>query len=361
MIQSLVIYHGDFGKIVGGGEAYMGQLFKFFDGKLNLYLLPAENVRKIDLPAYLKKNYGIRLAHAIRPGSILTKGLFINGQMNMLLSLHKYSLHIVHFPEVEIFRFRRNIYRMFLFFVRRIFYQGAYSYYLCNSKFSADYFKKYFKRVPNDKIKVLFPPVQLFSYNPKLEKKRQIAVCSRIHKPKRIDILIETFNKYFADQDIKLVVIGSVNSRNNEKYLEQLRSIAARGVEFNINPERSRIESIYKESLLFWHAKGYEEPNPAGFEHFGITTVEAMSAGAIPIVINRGGQMEIVDQGINGYKWDTPEELARYTNNVFSLSKKDRLKMAQNAAEKSLVYGIESFKKNFEAVLTDWKELTIKH
>jgi len=37
-------------------------------------------------------------------------------------------------------------------------------------------------------------------------------------------------------------------------------------------------------------------------EHFGITTVEAMAAGCVPLVYDSGGQAEIVSSGYNGYR-----------------------------------------------------------
>ena len=48
-------------------------------------------------------------------------------------------------------------------------------------------------------------------------------------------------------------------------------------------------------------------------EHFGITTVEAMAAGCVPVVVARGGQTELVTHGVDGYLWQTPDELDAYT------------------------------------------------
>ena len=52
---------------------------------------------------------------------------------------------------------------------------------------------------------------------------------------------------------------------------------------------------------------------PAKQEHFGITTVEAMSAGAVPVVYGSGGQKEIVTHGDDGLCWDETAELASQT------------------------------------------------
>jgi glycosyltransferase involved in cell wall biosynthesis len=44
-----------------------------------------------------------------------------------------------------------------------------------------------------------------------------------------------------------------------------------------------------------------------------MSTVEAMSAGCIPVVVNRGGQKEIVSHGKSGYLWNTLDELLEHT------------------------------------------------
>ncbi|MEI6256489.1 MAG: glycosyltransferase [Planctomycetota bacterium] len=53
--------------------------------------------------------------------------------------------------------------------------------------------------------------------------------------------------------------------------------------------------------------------NPSSQEHFGQTTVEALSAGVVPVVIDTGGQRETVEPGRNGFRWNTLEELATQT------------------------------------------------
>jgi glycosyltransferase involved in cell wall biosynthesis len=61
----------------------------------------------------------------------------------------------------------------------------------------------------------------------------------------------------------------------------------------------------------FWHGAGYARPSdhPEDAEHFGISIVEAMSRGAVPLVYADGGPLEYVDAQ-NGATWSTPAELA---------------------------------------------------
>ena len=82
------------------------------------------------------------------------------------------------------------------------------------------------------------------------------------------------------------------------------------------NIDRAELKRLYETSKIFWHATGWgenEEKTPQQAEHFGISTVEAMAAGCVPIVINKGAQPEIVQHGESGFVWNTPQELESYT------------------------------------------------
>ncbi len=75
----------------------------------------------------------------------------------------------------------------------------------------------------------------------------------------------------------------------------------------------------YQQAALFWHAAGWgenERAQPEKFEHFGITTCEAMSAGCIPVVIAKAGQLEIVEHGRSGFLFHTSGELASITRRL---------------------------------------------
>ena len=62
-----------------------------------------------------------------------------------------------------------------------------------------------------------------------------------------------------------------------------------------------------------------------------MSTVEAMSAGCVPIVINAAGQKETVTKEC-GFRWNTPDELVRYTEDIAKDS--NRLKQMSQAAKK---------------------------
>jgi len=48
-------------------------------------------------------------------------------------------------------------------------------------------------------------------------------------------------------------------------------------------------------------------------EHFGMSTVEAMQNGCLPIVFDGGGQREIVENGTSGFRFASAGEMRAQT------------------------------------------------
>jgi L-malate glycosyltransferase len=112
--------------------------------------------------------------------------------------------------------------------------------------------------------------------------------------------------------------VGGLNdSPQDIAYFEEVRAMAQPGaIEVRSNIGRDHLQSLYSRAAIFWHAAGFGDDHsaqPELAEHFGLTTVEAMAAGCVPVVINKGGQPEIVEHGVSGFVWDTLEELKQHT------------------------------------------------
>lgn len=178
---------------------------------------------------------------------------------------------------------------------------------VCNSKFT--------KRFIDQKYKVesivLYPPVDTEKFF--LDKKENIILSiGRFEPTKKQDVMIEVF-KRMVDEDLKdwqFVLIGS--STEGNKFLEKIKKkIGDYPVKLLVNAHFEDIQKYCAIAKIFWHAKGYgveESKEPWLVEHFGITPVEAMSAGCVPVVYNAGGLKEIVRRG-EGERWNTLDEL----------------------------------------------------
>lgn len=143
---------------------------------------------------------------------------------------------------------------------------------------------------------------------------------------------------------------GLGNTPEHQKFFGDLTRLAdENGVKLFPNVTRENLKAMYEEAAIFWHAAGYgenEEARPIFVEHFGITTVEAMAAGCVPVVIKKGGQREIVEHGVSGFLWNTLEELKNYTAELVA-DDALRFRMAEAARARSRLFSRESFVRNF--------------
>ncbi len=161
-------------------------------------------------------------------------------------------------------------------------------------------------------------------------KERVILSVGRIFKglynDKRYDVLISTFKQFYSrlpNTTWQYRIVGSCGSDEaSQDYFEELRN-SARGlpIYFDINTSYEDLKRHYNEATIFWHAAGFgvdETRSPQHAEHFGMSTLEAMSARCVPAVINRGGQKEIVSDGDSGYLCNSIDELVERSINLIS-------------------------------------------
>ena len=224
---------------------------------------------------------------------------------------------------------------------------------ICNSQFTA----KFQKKISNQKVLVLYPPVDVDKFDSHQTKENIILSVGRfdnILNAKKQDVLIDAFRSLVVREKIdnwKLVLIGgSLLEPKNNSYLQYLEKKATNlPVEFIVNPPFNILREQYSKSKIYWHAAGYdvdENIHPENTEHFGITVVEAMASGLVPVVISKGGIPEIVDNGVNGFLWQTTDELILKTLNL--IKNPDTLKLM---SQQSLINCQQFSKDNFEKKL----------
>lgn len=175
---------------------------------------------------------------------------------------------------------------------------------------------------------VLYPAIDDFAQG--TTKENAIVSVGRffrgLYNDKRYDFLIEAFKKLrerLPHTSWTYHLVGSCGSDiKSQHHLEGLRAAATgHPIYFHVNSTYEDVRRHYNQAEIFWHAAGQgvdEKRHPERTEHFGMSTVEAMSAGCVPVVVNKGGQKEIVSHGKSGYLWNTLDELLEYTASLIN-------------------------------------------
>ena len=137
-------------------------------------------------------------------------------------------------------------------------------------------------------------------------------------------------------------------------YLARVRAEAeGLPVHFHLDAPRAELTQLYSRSSIYWHATGLgesERRRPEHLEHFGISTVEAMGAGAVPIVMGKGGQAEIVQENVNGYRFRSLDELVSRTRLV-AQDPQLRLRLARAATQRAAEFSTERFAERVRALV----------
>ncbi|MFH0864210.1 MAG: glycosyltransferase family 4 protein [Candidatus Gottesmanbacteria bacterium] len=189
---------------------------------------------------------------------------------------------------------------------------------ICNSLFT----KKFIDITYGVDSLVIYPPVNTINY-PELSKKNLILNVGRFtsyHECKKQQVMIDIF-KTMVDQGLKkwdFYLAGGLLDADKPYFQKLKEQINGYPIKLFPNIPLTDLRSLYSQARIYWHANGFgedEQVNPELFEHFGISAVEAMAAGAVPFLYDGGGHKEIINKEC-GFLWRNKEELIVQTNSV---------------------------------------------
>lgn len=290
---------------LGGGERYTIAFAKVLSSKG--YRVDVE-WRDKDIKKKLEGRFGLELDEInfvddIKRGDGYDLCFWLSDGSIPILRARRNFLHF-QFPFKDV-NGKSLMNRMKLFRVEKI---------ICNSYFTKSFIDKEYGV---DGL-VIYPPVDVSRL--KAKRKENIILFvgrfSQLEQAKNQHILVEAFKKLIDKgyRDWKLVMAGGVEV-GATSYLKKLeKKIKDLPVEILRSPDFKTLQEIYGRAKIFWSAVGFgadEEKEPKKLEHFGITAVEAMAAGCVPVIFSGGGHKEIVAEGENGFLWKDKKELLK--------------------------------------------------
>lgn len=204
---------------------------------------------------------------------------------------------------------------------------------------------------------VIYPPIDTKAYSPgnKTDTILFVSRFSNLTQQKGHKILIETFLRLAPQvKNWKLILAGGVGVGTSDTNMAELENlIGGQPIEIITNPSHDQLKKLYSQAKIYCSPSGYgvdENSEPIRVEHFGITVVEAMASGCVPVIFNGGGHKEIVDNTIDGYLWNTLPELEAI---LLMLATNDAKlgSMTLAAREKSGMFDTANFNSQFDQLI----------
>lgn len=199
-----------------------------------------------------------------------------------------------------------------------------------DSNFVGSRIKKYYRR----DFTTIYPGTRINEYPITEMPDDYYLVVARFVRYKRVDLAIEACNQLKK----KLVVIGSGGEEE-----ERIKKLAGDTVEFLGRVSDEEMERYYS------RAKAFLFP---GIEDYGITPVEAMSAGVPVLAFGKGGALETVQDGKTGLYFHD-QTVSGLVHCIEEFERNGVAYSRQQIHDYSLNFSDEIFKGNFTNFLKD--------
>ena len=162
-----------------------------------------------------------------------------------------------------------------------------------------------------------------------------IIFVGRLTYVKGVDILIKAFNEVRKkNNNVSLTIVGDGEER--EKLIELSEKLEIRDKVKFVGRQTNVIEWLDK-SDIFVYPSIWEEG-------FGISVVEAMARGCIPITFKRGALPEIIENNKNGILVDeiNVEKLASAIEQIIIMDKDEKIKLINSAKATAIKFSINN-------------------
>jgi glycosyltransferase involved in cell wall biosynthesis len=190
--------------------------------------------------------------------------------------------------------------------------------FISNSKFIQDSIKNNFSK---DSL-VIYPPVESDVFRNDSPKEKSAITISRYSQEKNLEFAIDVFQ----DIDVSYTIIGNTKARVNKIYCKKIASkllnLKKSKISLLQNIERNQVVDSLKKSKVYFHASP---------ETFGISVVESIAAGCVPIVPDNSAHKETVPINELRYRSDDRKDAEEKVNKALAGDYDKLVKPLQNS------------------------------
>jgi len=209
---------------------------------------------------------------------------------------------------------------------------------ISNSKYIQNSIEKIYEK----KSLLLYPPLDMSEFNKNISKKNSLVTISRFSAEKNLEFVIDVMKSLSANSRI----IGNTKTKSNEIYYDLLNSKIKKEQLSNIvllkNISRQKLLEYLLESKVYFHASP---------ETFGLTVVESISAGCIPIVPDNSAHLETVPFPQLRYEPNNIDDAQKKIQEAISGNYDEFITPLKDSIRK---YDKEQFKKSFISIIDDF-------
>ena len=153
---------------------------------------------------------------------------------------------------------------------------------IANSRFTHESIKRKFGK----DSAIIYPPVDLGAFTSSNKKEKKVITISRFSQEKNLEFAVNTIDEL----DTNYTIVGNTKTRINEIYYENL---STKIKNYKQNARILLLKNIDRDKVIqnLMNTKVYFHASP---ETFGISVIESIAAGCIPIVPDNSAHKETV-------------------------------------------------------------------
>ena len=310
-----------YGLNIGGGEKYLLDIADYFIKSLKCLVIIEVDEKADVAKKTIERMIGSTDNIILIPYN--TAGPLPMNPYYFLLMENSVSPSVIPTGQINIyhcqFPFNKNIHEKETL-------QG-YDYIIVNSEFTKKTYETLVDETNRAKIKILYPScLNNESLHVPQKEENTFVVCGRLFDynhaahNKNFDKVIKAFNSS-TNTSYTLHIIGQCYSA---KWLAYLKKLSSPNVQFHINCTDEEKQAVLQTTKFMINATGLDRDKlkeAFAYEHFGISMIEGLARGCIPITVNDGFPYYYVSNSQRPLVFDSVDSLARLLNTIADSSR----------------------------------------